>query len=110
MSGAEAFHPIAGLLGIETRHTDALGVIHEPDAETLAAMVSAFGLPADQATAALADMQTASQGLDPWRIVAAEAPVLDLPPANGSAEWRLDFEQGGYAAGSWNSAEGQLHL
>jgi len=117
MSGGEAFHAVAAQLGIETRHTDALVVIHAPDAEALAAMVRAFGLPAepDQAAAALTDMQAASMRLDPLRIVATEAPVLRLllangSTANGSTEWHLDFEQGGHAAGPWNPAAGKLRL
>jgi 4-alpha-glucanotransferase len=112
MSGGEAFHAVAVQLGIETRHTDALGVVHEPDAETLAAMVSAFGLPArpDQAAAALADMKAESLHLEPLRIVAAEAPALDLPIANGPIEWRLDCEQGDHVAGQWNPDDGKLRL
>jgi len=112
MSGGEAFHAVAARLGIETRHIDALGVIHEPDAETLAALVGAFGLPPepDQAAAALAEIQAASLRLNPLRIVPAEAPVLDLPLANGATEWHLDLEQGGQAAGRWNPADGKLHL
>ena len=42
MSDAEALHPLASLLGIETRHTDALGVFHEPDRETLSRLIAAF--------------------------------------------------------------------
>jgi 4-alpha-glucanotransferase len=115
MRGAEAFHPIAGLLGIETRHTDALGVIHEPDAETLAAMVAAFGLPPepDQAAAAIADMRRAAPlGLDPLHIVASEAPrlALDLPQDRGTVDWQLQFERGGDVAGRWNPADGPLAL
>ena len=77
MSGGEAFHAVAAQLGIETRHTDALGVIHAPDAETLAAMVSAFGLPAkpDQAAAALTDLQAASIS----RLVQAVRTSICLP-------------------------------
>ncbi|HWB50819.1 MAG TPA: 4-alpha-glucanotransferase [Stellaceae bacterium] len=115
---AESFHPIAALLGIETRHTDALGVVHEPDAETLAALVAAFGLPPepDRGAAALADMRRAAPlGLDPLYVVAAEAPVLDLPVAagpvaGGSVEWHLHLEAGGTAEGQWNPGNGRLRL
>jgi 4-alpha-glucanotransferase len=112
MSGGKAFRAVAARLGIETRHTDALGVIHEPDAETLAAMVGAFGLPAEpsQAAAVLAEIQAASRRLNPLRIVPSEAPVLDLPLANGSTEWHLDLEQGDHVAGRWNPADGKLRL
>jgi 4-alpha-glucanotransferase len=110
MSGAEAFHPVAGLLGIELRHTDALGVIHEPDAETLAALVTAFGLPPEpeRAAAALAEMRRAAPlGLDPLYIVPSEAPrlALDLPGDRGRVDWSLDYERGGHAAGRWNPGE-----
>jgi 4-alpha-glucanotransferase len=115
MSGAEAFHPIAGLLGIETRHTDALGVIHEPDAETLAAMVTAFGLPPDpsQASAAMAEMRRAAPlGLDPLYLVPSEAPklALDLPLDRGPLAWHLELEGGGNASGQWHPADGPLAL
>jgi 4-alpha-glucanotransferase len=112
---AGAFHPIAALLGIETSHIDALGVIHEPDAETLAALVAAFGLPAepDLAAAAIADMRRAAPlGLDPLYVVAAEAPILalDLPQDLGPVEWRLELEEGGHTAGRWDPGEGKLQL
>ena len=54
--------------GSRREHTDALGAIHQPDAETLAAMVAAFGLPPepDPAAAALDEMRRAAPlGLDP---------------------------------------------
>jgi 4-alpha-glucanotransferase len=110
---AEAFHPVAALLGIEKRHTDALGVVHEPDAETLAALIAAFGLPAepDPAAATLAEMRRAPPlGLDPLYVVAVEAPVLNLPLADGPVEWHLDLERGGQAEGTWNPAAGRLRL
>jgi 4-alpha-glucanotransferase len=110
---ATAFHPVAALLGIETRYTDALGVVHEPDAETLAALIAAFGLPPepDQATKALVEMRRAAPlGLDPLYIAAAEAPVLDLPLAHGSVAWRLELEHGGQTEGIWDPASGGLRL
>jgi 4-alpha-glucanotransferase len=114
MSAAEGFHSIATLLGIETRHTDALGVVHEPDAETLAALVAAFGLPPapDRAAAALAEMRRSQPlGLDPRYIVPAEAPALDLPFGNETVRWHLDFEQGGGRLdGIWRPAGGRLRL
>lgn len=113
MSGVEALHRVAALLGIETRHTDALGVTHEPDAETLSALVSAFGLPAepDGAAAAIAKLRPAAS-FDPLYVVAAEAPVLALPLKGngGSVKWRLSFEEGGRAEGSWRAGDGELRL
>jgi len=115
MSGAEAFHAVAGLLGIETRHTDALGVIHEPDAETLAALVAAFGLPPEpeQAAAAIAELRQATPlGLDPLYVVAAEAPTVALGLSHdaGPVDWHLEFEAGGHAEGRWNPEESRLRL
>jgi len=115
MSSAEAFHPIAALLGIETRHTDALGVVHEPDAETLAALVTAFGLPPDpeRAAAALEAMRhTAPLGLDALYVLRAEEPVLStaLSRADGTVEWHLDFEAGGDAEGRWRPGEEEFRL
>lgn len=115
MSGAEAFHPIAAMLGIETRHTDALGVIHEPDAETLAALVGAFGLPPepDKAEAALDELRHAPPlGLDAVYVVPSEMPVVSLPlaPEGGKVGWHLDFEAGGSAEGCWRPGEEEFRL
>ena len=114
MSGAETLEALAGLLGIETRHVDALGVTHEPSAETLSSLVAAFGLPSGpkQAAAALAEAQQARAfGLDPLQAVAAENPVLRLRATDGTdIEWRLDLELGGHAEGRCTAAHGELHL
>ena len=113
MKGADAFHAVAELLGIELRHTDALGVVHEPDADTLEAMVGAFGLPPhpERAAAALAELRAAAPlGLDPLYIVAAEAPVLDLKLTGGPFAWRLAFEEGGGTEGQWRPEAGVLRL
>ncbi|HTW51301.1 MAG TPA: 4-alpha-glucanotransferase [Stellaceae bacterium] len=116
MSGAAArahgFHAVAALLGIETQHTDALGVVHQPDADTLAAMVAAFGLPAEpeEAAAMLDEMRRdAPFGLDPLQIVAAEAPALALD-LSGPAEWRLKLDSGGATEGRWQPSDGALRL
>jgi 4-alpha-glucanotransferase len=114
MSGAETLHQLAGLLGIETRHTDALGVTHEPDAETLTRLIAAFGLPPDPALAAavLAEAREARPfGSDPLVVVAAESPVLRLRAPDGAEiEWRCDFEAGGRAEGRGNAGNGELGL
>lgn len=109
---AQPFRDVAALLGIETRHTDALGVIHEPDGDTLAAMIAAFGLPAEpeRAAVALAGMREAAPfGLDPLQVVPAELPALDLGLAE-AVEWRLVFEAGGEVEGWWRPGEGALRL
>jgi len=114
MSDAEALHPLASLLGIETRHTDALGVIHEPDRETLSRLIAAFGLPPDpaQAAASLAQAHDARPfGLDPLEVVGAEAPMIKLHRAPEIAvEWHCEFEDGGHVEGRGNPGEGELHL
>ena len=87
MSRLDQLRQVAGLLGIATRHVDALGVGHEPDEETLAALIAAFGLPTDprQAADALAEEQrSALFGLPPAHVLAQEMPDpvlhLRLPP------------------------------
>ena len=115
MSNAEAFHPVAALLGIETRHTDALGVTHEPDGETLAALVAAFGLPPEpeRAAGAITEMHQAQPlGLDPLYVVAVEAKALtlDLPRDRGPVDWSLELEEGGHAEGRWDPGNGTLKL
>src|SRR6185437_8330352 len=115
MSDAQAFQPVAALLGIETRHSDALGVVHEPDVETLAALVAAFGLPPEpgKAAAALDELRHAAPfGLDPLYIVHAEAPVLSLPlpVLNGGVRWHVQFEDGGTVEGQWRPGEAELRL
>ena len=114
MSGTETLHALAALLGIETRHSDALGVIHEPSAETLRLLITAFGLPPDpqQAAAALAEAGEARPfGLDPLQVVAVENPVLRLRVAAGTEiEWCCEFEAGGQAEGRCTASHGELHL
>jgi 4-alpha-glucanotransferase len=106
MDSRQAFRSIADLLGIQTRHVDALGVVHEPSAETLAALVAAFNLPPDPIAAAVA-LQAAREAtplrLDPLHVIAAEVPrptvPLHLPPDAGVVEWRCDYEDGTSATG-----------
>jgi 4-alpha-glucanotransferase len=114
MSRAEMVHALAGLLGVETRHTDALGVTHEPSAETLTLLIAAFGLPPDpqQAAAALAEAQEARPfGSDPLQVVAGENPILRLRAADGAEiGWRCEFEAGGHAEGVGTATNGELRL
>ena len=68
MNGLAALQPVAELLGIATRHVDALGVVHNPSPETLERFIAAFGLPAEPERAAAAIIearQAAPLGLDP---------------------------------------------
>lgn len=109
---AREFHAVAALLGIEAEHTDALGVIHQPDAETLAAMVSAFGLPPQpgRAAAALGEMRRAAPfSLDPLLVVPAESPVLPCE-LERPVVWQLAHEDGGEVEGQWEPGNGSLRL
>jgi len=114
MSRLDQLRHIAGLVGIGTSYVDALGVVREPDEETLARLITGFGLPdePDQAAAALAgEAQAAPFGLPPLQIVGEEeaAPVLRLRlTAEDRVEWHCRFEAGGEAAGQSDGAELRL--
>jgi 4-alpha-glucanotransferase len=115
MSRLDELRRVADLVGIQTRHVDALGVWHEPGEETLAALISAFGLPADPQQAAdqlAAEEAAAPFGLVPVQIVAQEAAdptlALRLPSGTNSVEWHCRFEDGTQASGQTNGAV--LHL
>jgi len=106
---------VAGLLGIATRHVDALGVTHEPGEETLAALIAAFALPTDprQAAEALAEEERAAPfGLAPACVLPQEAPDpvlhLRLPPGGGRVEWHCRFEDGTERSGHSDGAELRL--
>ena len=111
----ETLRHVAGLLGIATRHVDALGVWHEPDDETLARLIAAFGLPdtPQAASEALAEEERAAPfGLAPVQIVAEEdpAPVLSLrlPTGGDAADWHCRTEDGGTHVGRNNGCELRL--
>jgi len=106
MSRLDELRHVAGLIGIQTRHVDALGAWHEPSEDTLAALIGAFGLPADpkQAADRLAGENAAAPfGLSPVQIVAQEAAdpavSLRLPNGSDSVEWYCRFEDGTEASG-----------
>src|SRR2546423_15340548 len=83
MSRLDELRHVAGLIGIQVRHVDALGVWHEPSEDTLAALIGAFGLPADpkQAADRLAAGHAAGPvGLSPGQIVPPAAPPAARPP------------------------------
>jgi 4-alpha-glucanotransferase len=102
----QALRAVARTLGIATRHVDALGVVHEPDEETLARLIAAFGLPPEPQAAAHAlaeERQALPFGLEAAHIVTEEAPApalsLRLPAGAASAVWRCRFETGGECSG-----------
>src|SRR5579863_6436997 len=106
MSRLDQLRHVAGLVGIATRHVDALGVAHEPDEETLSRLIAAFGLPSDpqQAADALAEEGLAAPfGLAPVHIVAHEVPApalrLRLPAGASGVDWHCRLEDGNQCAG-----------
>ncbi len=112
MSRLDELRRIADLVGIATRHVDALGVVHEPDEETLSRLIAAFGLPSDpqQAEDALAEEGRAAPfGLSAVHIVAQEAPVpglrLRLPAQSSGVEWHCRLEDGSQRAGKSAGAD-----
>ena len=115
MSRLDELRRVADLVGIQTRHVDALGVWHEPGEETLAALIRAFGLPSEpeQAADRLAEEAAAVPfGLAPVQIVAQEAadPTLALrvPPGTSAVEWNCRFEDGTQSSGQSDGAILQL--
>ena len=75
MTGRAALVRLAGLVGIETRYTDALGQTREASDETLLALIGAFGLPSNpvKAAAELKERErTPPLGLAPAHLVHLE--------------------------------------
>ena len=103
---------VAELVGIVTRHVDALGIVHEPGEETLARLIAAFGLPPDPQQAGdvlAAESRAAPFGLAPLAIVPAEVPApalhLRLPDGAGGVEWHCRLENGDEISGRSDGAE-----
>lgn len=112
MSRLDELRHIADLVGIATRHVDALGVMHEPDQDTLSRLVAALGLPEEprQAAEALAEEDLALPfGLSPVEIVpqqaAAPALRLRLPAGVGAVEWHCRREDGEACNGRSSGAD-----
>jgi 4-alpha-glucanotransferase len=106
MSRVDDLRRIADLLGIATRHIDALGVVHEPGEETLSRLIAAFGLPAEPRLAAealAAESDTAPFGLPLLHILDEEEPVpavhLRRPPGAMAVDWHCRREDGQEYAG-----------
>ena len=116
MSRRDELRHVAGLVGIAASHVDALGVVHEPDEETLSQLIASFGLPSDpkQAADTLADeVQAAPFGLAPVQIVAQEDPSpvlrLRLPTGTSTVEWHCDLEDGSQRAGHTDECTERNH-
>jgi len=92
---------LAGRVGVEARYTDALGETREASDETLLALISAFGLAADPAEAAVMfdeNERAAPLGLGPVHLVHAEDPnptlALRLPAGARGIVWTCLLEDG----------------
>lgn len=106
MNGRADLLQLAGLLGIETQYTDALGQTHEVTDETLLALITAFGLSPDarQARRELEEHERQTPlGLAGVYLVHAENPrpelVLRLPAGPSKIAWSCRLEGGGERRG-----------
>ncbi|MGH7115643.1 MAG: 4-alpha-glucanotransferase [Stellaceae bacterium] len=107
MNKRAALVRLAGLVGIATQYTDALGQIREATDDSLQAAIDAFGLPPDPALAA-AELEENERalplGLAPVQILHAEDkhPVLRLrlPARTWAIEWTCHLENDEQRAGS----------
>jgi 4-alpha-glucanotransferase len=106
VSRLEELRRVAELVGIGTRHYDALGRLHEPGEETLSRLITAFGLPPEPYLAAEAlaeEERSAPFGLTPVQIIdeddAAPTIQLRLPPQSNDTEWHCRCETGEQFAG-----------
>jgi 4-alpha-glucanotransferase len=101
MTDRAALVRLAGLAGIETRYTDALGQTREASDETLLALIDAFGLPSNP-TQAAAELEERERlvplGLGPVHLVHAEATqpslALRLPARTSEIAWTCCLEGG----------------
>ncbi len=101
MNKRAALVRLAGLVGIATQYTDALGQIREATDDSLQAAIDAFGLPPDPALAA-AELEENDRalplGLAPVQILPAEDnhPTLRLrlPARTRTVEWACHLENG----------------
>jgi 4-alpha-glucanotransferase len=101
MTGRAALVRLAGLVGIETRYTDALGQIREASDDTLLALIGAFGLPSNpvRAAAELEERErTPPLGLAPAHLVHFEETrpklALRLPARTRQIAWTCRLEGG----------------
>ena len=106
MTDHQALARLAGLVGIETHFTDALGHVREAPDEALLALVGAFGLPSDPARAAaeIEEFERAAPlGAPLVHLVHAEDPdpqiELGRMAGAGKIAWACRLEDGGERAG-----------
>ena len=106
MSDRIAIVNLAGRIGIEAHHKDALGQIHEVSEDTLLALIAAFGLPPDpmRAGRVLDERERAAPlGLGAAHLVHAEEArpelMLSLPVRSREIAWTCRLESGDERSG-----------
>ena len=117
MTSRDELVRLARRIGIETRFGDALGQTRIASDETLQALISAFGLPAEPAAASASieeEARAAPLGLGPVHGVTAEdarpALALRLPEQTREVVWTCRFEDGGELRGQWQAPPGAAAL
>src|SRR5499427_6853708 len=105
MAGRAALLQLSRLIGVDTHYTDALGETREVSADTLSALITGFGLPADPVSARRQfeeQQRGLLLGLEPAQIVGAEDPLpklrLPLPAGLPLGYHRLQLEAGNISA------------
>lgn len=104
---------LAELVGVETRYVDVLGRTRGASDESLAALISAFGLPPDPAEAAALfeeSSRAAPLGLGPVHLADAEEPhptlALRLPAGTHEIVWTCRTEEGAERSGRFVAQDG----
>jgi 4-alpha-glucanotransferase len=113
MADRAAVLQLARLIGVDTHYTDALGETRQVSDDTLSALITGFGLPADPVSAQrqLEDQyRELPLGLEAAQIVGAEDPQpklrLRLPVKCRKVVWTCRLEDGGECHGHAVSDEG----
>ena len=113
MADRAALLQLSRLIGVDTHYTDALGETREVSADTLSALITGFGLPADPVSARRQfeeQQRGLLLGLEPAQIVGAEDPLpklrLRLPVKSRKIDWTCRLEDGGECHGHAVLAKG----
>src|SRR5215470_12466842 len=113
MADRAAVVQLARLIGVDTHYTDALGETREVSADTLSALITGFGLPADPVSARRQfeeQQRGLLLGLEPAQIIGDEDPLpklrLRLPVKSRKIDWTCRLEDGGECHGDAVLAKG----